>query len=165
MVTWGELRSSRPDLADLGRHLLYQFGVGLAFLAAVGRDGAPRVHPFCPLLTEADLFAFLVPSPKRDDLLRDGRYAMHSFPCPDNEDAFYLAGQGEQVEDDAVRSARAHQFLDERSHIRLSLDDLAGQLLFRFDIERCMLTRTTGHGDPQPQHTVWRAPWHREGEA
>jgi len=97
MVTWGELRSSRPDLADLGRHLLYQFGVGLAFLATVGRDGAPRVHPFCPLLTEADLFAFLVPSPKRDDLLRDGRYAMHSFPCPDNEDAFYLAGRGNRL--------------------------------------------------------------------
>jgi hypothetical protein len=79
MVTWGELRSSRPDLADAGWQLLYRVGVGLAYLATVGRDGAPRVHPFCPLITEVDLFAFLVPSPKREDLLRDHRYSMHSF--------------------------------------------------------------------------------------
>ena len=36
--------------------------------------------------------AFIVPSPKRDDLHRDGRYAMHSFPADENEDAFTLAG-------------------------------------------------------------------------
>jgi hypothetical protein len=157
MATWGELRSSRPDLTDAGRQLLYRVGVGLAYLATVGRDGAPRVHPFCPLITEDDLFAFLIPSPKRGDLLRDGRYAMHSFPCPDNEDAFYLAGRGKQVSDNAVRGARVQQFLDERSQFRLSPDALADQLLFRFEIERCLLTRTTGHGDSQPQHTIWRA--------
>jgi len=156
MVTWGELHSSRADLADAGRQLLYQFGVGLAFLATVGRGGAPRVHPFCPLLTEVDLFAFLVPSPKRDDLLRNGAYATHSFPCRDNEDAFYLAGRAKQVGDDAVRSELEQQFLDERRQFGLSPDDLADQLLFRFDIDRCLLTRTTGHGDPQPQHTIWR---------
>jgi hypothetical protein len=157
MVTWGELRSRRPDLAEAGRQLLYRVGVGLAYLATVGRDGSPRVHPFCPLMTELDLFAFLVPSPKRKDLLRDGRYAMHSFPCPDNEDAFYLAGRAEQVADDAVRSLRVQQFLDERSQLPLSPDDLAEQLLFRLDIERCLLTRTIGPGDPEPQHTIWRA--------
>ena len=30
------------------------------------------------------------------------------------------------------------------------------QHLFEFQI-RTMLTRTTGHGDPKPQHTIWRA--------
>jgi hypothetical protein len=30
------------------------------------------------------------------------------------------------------------------------------QRLFAFDIESCMLTRTTGHGDPHPTHTIWR---------
>lgn len=157
MVTWGELRLSRPDLADAGRQLLYRVGVGLAYLATVGRDGAPRVHPFCPLMTDADLFAFLVPSPKRSDLLRDGRYAMHSFPLPDNEDAFYLAGHAEQVNDEALRNERVKQFLDERSQFHLSPDDLVNQILFRFEIERCLHTVTTGHGDPQPQHMIWRA--------
>ena len=45
----------------------------------------------CPLLHEAGLFAFIIPSPKQRDLRRDGRYALHSFPCEDNEDAFSLA--------------------------------------------------------------------------
>jgi hypothetical protein len=31
-----------------------------------------------------------------------------------------------------------------------------GDHLFSFGIERCLLTRTTRHGDPQPQHAVWR---------
>jgi hypothetical protein len=157
MVSWGKLRSSRPDLADAGRQLLYRVGVGLGYLATVARDGAPRVHPFCPLITESDLFAFIVPSPKRNDLLRDQRYAVHSFPCPDNEDAFYLAGRAERVSDASILGAMVQQFLEERSQFRLSADDLADQLLFRFEIERCLLTRTTGHGDPQPQHTIWRA--------
>ena len=25
------------------------------------------------------------------------------------------------------------------------------------DIDTVLLTRTTGHGDPDPQHTVWKA--------
>lgn len=54
-VTWKKLRSVRPDLAEAGRELLYEFGVGLAFLATVRRDGGPRVLR-CPLsLTPAEL--------------------------------------------------------------------------------------------------------------
>lgn len=44
----------------------------------------------CPLLTDTGLYAFIVPTPKQKDLHRDGRYAMHSFPLDDKEDAFYL---------------------------------------------------------------------------
>ena len=153
MTAWSELP---PELADAGRGLLYQVGVGLAFLATVARDGAPRTHPVCPLLTETDVYAFLVPSPKRDDLLRDGRYAMHSFPTADNEDAFYLAGRAAQAEEH--RDALVQQFVDERKQLSFTPDELADQLLFRFDIERVLLTRTTGYGDRHPQHTVWHAP-------
>ncbi len=96
MVTWGGFSLERPDLAEAGRGLLYQFGVGLAFLATVRRDGGPRVHPMCPMLTDDGLFAFIVASPKRDDLVRDGRYAMHAFPADDNEDAFSLTGIAER---------------------------------------------------------------------
>ena len=93
MLSWGALAGGRPDLAEGGRQLLYQFGVGLAFLGTTRADGAPRVHPMCPVLNDEGLFAFIVPSPKRNDLHRDGRYAMHSFPADDNEDAFSVAGQ------------------------------------------------------------------------
>jgi hypothetical protein len=29
--------------------------------------------------------------------------------------------------------------------------------LVEFLIDRCLLTRTTGHGDWNPQHTIWKA--------
>lgn len=66
----GEFAARRPDLADAGRELFYQYGVGLAFLATTRPGGGPRVHPMCPLLTAEELYAFIVPSPKRNDLHR-----------------------------------------------------------------------------------------------
>ena len=35
MLTWPEFAHALPDLAEAGRRLLYQFGVGLGFLAAI----------------------------------------------------------------------------------------------------------------------------------
>lgn len=101
------------------------------------------------------MFAFIVPSPKQADLRRDGIYAMHSFPCPDNEDAFSLTGVARLIEDENVRDILGRQFVHERSQFPVAApaDDDA---LFQFDIDSCLLTRTTGHGDPTPQHTVWR---------
>jgi hypothetical protein len=109
----------------------------------------------CPLLTDDGMFAFIVPSPKQGDLRRDGVYAMHSFPCPDNEDAFHMTGYARLIEDRNVRNALAEQFVKERSQFPVvpPADDDA---LFEFEIDSCLLTRTTGHGDPTPQHTVWR---------
>lgn len=157
MATWGELRSRRPDLAEAGQGLLYQFGVGLAFLGTVRRDGGPRVHPVCPLLTDDRLSAFVIPSPKRADLLRDPRFALHSFPAAENEDAVYLTGRARPVDDLPLRSALAGQFLRERSQLELDADELEDQTLFEFDVETCLLTRTTGHGDAHPRHEVWHA--------
>src|SRR6266699_4686274 len=71
--------------------------------------------PICPLLSDAGLFAFIIPSPKRGDLRRDGAFAMHSFPCPDNEDAFYLTGRARPVTSPDVREVLATQFVQERS--------------------------------------------------
>ncbi|MHB8464370.1 MAG: pyridoxamine 5'-phosphate oxidase family protein [Acidimicrobiales bacterium] len=155
MVTWAEFEALRPELAEAGRALLYQFGVGLAFLATVSADGLPRVHPFCPLLGGGDLRAFIVASPKRSDLRRTGRYAMHSFPCPANEDAFYLAGQATILDDADLVASSSRQFIEERPGFAIDLSD---QILFRFEVDRCLLSRTTGHGDPSPVHTVWPAP-------
>lgn len=156
-VTWTGLRSARPDLADSGHELLYEFGVGLAFLATVRRDGGPRVHPMCPLIHKG-LYAFLIPSPKRDDLARDGRYSMHSFPLEDNEDAFYLTGIARPVADDDLRAALVARFIAERHTLSMTPAELDDQQLFEFRIATCMLTRTSGHGDPSPTHTVWHAP-------
>ncbi len=75
MVTWRDLTEQRPELAEAGRTLLYQYGVGLGFLATIRPDTGPRLHPICPILHEVRLLAFIIPSPKLNDLRRDGRYA------------------------------------------------------------------------------------------
>ena len=164
MATWGEFARQRPDLAAGGRALLYQHGVGLAFLATIRKDTGPRIHPMCPLLTDGAMFAFIIPSPKQQDLRRDGRFAMHSFPCPDNEDAFYVRGRVTVVGDPALREHLGKQFVDERSQFGAVLPADA-DALFEFEIERCLLTKTTGHGDPNPQHVVWKPPESQDGGA
>jgi hypothetical protein len=156
MLTWAEFRETRPDLADAGQSLFYQFGgVGLGFLGTVRIDGGPRVHPMCPVIMDDGIYAMLVPSPKLQDLLRDGRYAMHSFPCLDNEDAFYITGRAEVRDGAAVRDKVARQFLEERSWDTPPAG-FEEQQPVEFRIEGCLLTRTTGHGDPDPQHTIWK---------
>ena len=159
MVTFGEFSRQRPDLAAAGHQLLYQHGVGLAFLATVRKDTGPRLHPMCPLLTEMSIFAFIIPSPKQQDLRRDGRFAMHSFPCENNEDAFYLTGRARLVEQNQIRDRLAKQFVDERSAVGVPSPDQA-DALFEFEIASCLLTKTTGHGDPNPQHIIWQADSH-----
>ena len=158
MVSWSELHAARPDLTEAGHGLLYQFGVGLAFLGTVRADGAPRVHPICPSLTTTGLYAFLIPSPKRTDLLRDGRYSLHSFPADDNEDAFSVAGTAARRDADAVLAPLRRQYLEERPSMDPATAGLEDHLLFEFDVTRCLLTRTTGHGDSAPNHTAWNAP-------
>ena len=149
MATWGEFAQASPALAARARDLLYQFGVGLAFLGTVDADGGPRVHPLCPIIHDDGLYLLVVPGPKRGDLRRDGRVALHSFPCPDGEDAAYLTGRATAIDDDAeLRAAIERQFLDERAAIPIDPASLAEQGLFVVDIERCLITTTTGHGDP-----------------
>jgi hypothetical protein len=106
-LSWSRFQDERPGLAEAGRGLLYQFGVGLGFLSTVRRDGGPRLHPICPVLAEGRLLAHIIPSAKRDDLHRDGRYALHSFPVEGNEDAFYLTGHAVAVADAELARAAA----------------------------------------------------------
>jgi hypothetical protein len=153
--TWSQFAEEQTQMAESARALLYQFGVGLAFLATVRAEGGPRLHPMCPLLSEEGAFAFIVPSPKQRDLRRDGRYALHSFPRPDDENAFYCSGEVRLVDDVLERERLRDLFVEERSALavpRPSDDDA----LFEFLLESVLLTRTTGHGDPHPVHRVWR---------
>ena len=157
MASWAEFEKDRPDLATAGRALLYQFGVGLGFLATVRRDGGPRVHPMCPVIRDGGMYAFIVPGPKQADLHRDGRYALHSFPGPDNEDAFYCTGRASAEEDASLRRELAEIFVAERADVGVPMPEPAHHL-FRFGLDRVLLTRTTGHGDFAPQHIKWAPP-------
>jgi hypothetical protein len=154
MVTWKEFAAAAPDLAEAGRSQLFQFGgVGLAFLATARADGAPRVHPVCPALSDARLFVLITPSsPKRNDLERDGRYALQAFPQPrPGSDEFYVAGTALLVEDAATRGA----VLRDAKHMAE-----ASEILFELMIDRVMHTRWENvlKPDMRPVHRTWRAP-------
>jgi hypothetical protein len=113
----------------------------------------------CPLIDAHGLFAFIIPSPKQQDLLRDGRFAMHSFPKPDNEDVFYITGLATPVDDSSARASLSKLFVTEREHLGVPAP-AATDRLFTFSMGSCLVTRTTGHGDPRPVHTIWHAPSH-----
>jgi len=155
-LSWEQFAAARPDMAEAGRDLLYQFGVGLAFLSTIRPDGGPRLHPICPVLVSGRLVAHLIPSLKRDDLHRDPRYALHSFPTDSNEDAFYVTGRAERVADADLAAAAAAQFLSERD-LDAEPPGFADGEFFEFCLGRCLVTRTTGHGDWHPRHGVWSA--------
>ena len=153
MVTWKELAAAEPDLADIGRSLLFQFKVGLAFLATVRRDGAPRLHPVCPVLSNGRLFVLITPtSPKGHDLVRDGRYALQSFPQPKaGSDEFSIAGKAFVIEDSTVRA----EVLRDAQHMAD-----ASETTFELWIDRVMHTKWENVLTPQMRsvHRKWRAP-------
>jgi hypothetical protein len=152
MLTWKEFAAAEPDLADVGCSLLFQFKVGLAFLATVRRDGAPRLHPVCPVLSNDRLFVLIAPSPKRQDLLRDGRYALQTFPQPKaGSDEFSITGKAVLVDDSAVRA----EVLQDAKHMADALETT-----FELWIDRVMHTRWENVPTPQMRsvHKKWRAP-------
>jgi len=155
-VSWEQFSAARPEMAEAGRELLYQFGIGLAFLSSIRPDGGPRLHPICPVLASGRLLAHIIPSLKRDDLHRDPRYALHSFASPDNEDAFYVTGRARPVTDQELAASAAAQFLAERD-IETEPVGFADGEFFEFLLGSCLVTRTTGHGDWQPRHVTWAA--------
>jgi hypothetical protein len=153
MVTWHEFAAAEPELAEAGRSLLFQFGVGLAFLATVRKDGAPRLHPLCPVLSNDRLFVLITPtSPKRYDLLRDGRYALQTFPQPKpGSDEFCITGKAGRVDEAAARAG----VLRDAKHMAN-----AAEVPFELWIDRVMLTRWENVLTPQMRsvHRKWRAP-------
>ena len=152
MVTWKEFAAAEPDLADVGRSLLFQFKVGLAFLATARKDGAPRLHPVCPVLSDDRLFVLIIPtSPKRHDLRRDGRYALQTFPQPKpGSDEFSIAGKAVSVDDPAVGAA----ILRDAKHMAD-----ASEIAFELWIDHVMHTRWENVLTPQMRsvHRKWRA--------
>src|SRR2546421_1364391 len=93
MASWSEFAAAQPRLAAAIRDLVHQYGPGLGYLATVRSDGGPRVHPVSPVIRDDGLYCFILDSPKRRDLERDGRYALHSFPPEDTDDEAYLSGR------------------------------------------------------------------------
>jgi hypothetical protein len=156
MITWTDFSRRQPALADAGRRQFYQFGIGLAFLATVRPDGAPRVHPVCPVISDAGLHLLILAGPKRQDLRRDGRYALHSETCPPprQDDGFSLAGRAREVTDAATRRVvRARVRAERDGKVWPSFGEDA---IFELGIERALLTLTEAGGPFPAGPTIWR---------
>jgi hypothetical protein len=104
----------------------------------------------CPHIAEGRLWVFVgAPSPKRHDLLRDPRYALHTFPCPDVDDEFYVRGRATPCTDGALIA-----------HVRADLpfnsedDDHP----FVLDIERALWSKYEKRPSWPPVYTRWQAP-------
>ncbi|HYN97203.1 MAG TPA: pyridoxamine 5'-phosphate oxidase family protein [Pilimelia sp.] len=140
MATWSDFAADAPRLAEAIRALLEQYGPGLGYLATVRADGGPRVHPVSPVISDEGLFCFVIDSPKRRDLERDGRYALHSFPPEHSDDEAYVAGRARPVTD----PARIHRLA---SNLRAAPQ--VDWRLFEFHIDVAMLARH-GHAAATP---------------
>jgi hypothetical protein len=148
VATWADLDAAQPALAQAGRALFYQFGVGLAFLATVRSDGGPRLHPICVIVAEGGLWAFIIPSPKCADLRRNGSYALHAYPPEQVDDEFYVTGRATEVLDPTLRAAVAAAYQNTVA------DD---HVLFHFDLARCLLGTYRERGAWPPAYTRWSA--------
>jgi hypothetical protein len=60
------------------------------------------------------------------------------------------------ITDPGRRQQGTAQFLAERQLVTAP-GGFQTQDLFEFFLERCLWTQTSGHGDWDPRHTIWRA--------
>ena len=158
MATWHEFEAEAPSLAAEARKNLYEVSIGLGFLATVRLDGAPRVHPVCPIISPAGLHVLVVPGPKQQDLRRDGRYALHTETCPppNHEDGCMLTGTAQEADDPAVRDVVLDQLRKEREDDEL-WPSVHTDALFELTIDGCLLMRTLESPDLPAGATVWRS--------
>ena len=157
MITWNEFERYQPALADAGRQQLYQFGIGLAFLATIRPDGGPRVHPVCPVIGVAGLHLLIKAGPKLQDLRRDGRYALHSEACPPprHDDGFAITGRAREVTDARTAGLVRRQVLAERDgKVWPGFDE---EVIFELSIERCLLVLTQADDHFPAGPTIWKA--------
>jgi hypothetical protein len=131
-MSWQAMEAGNPELAAWGAE---RFASGVAYLATVREDGAPRVHPVTPIVGEGHLFVFMEPtSPKGRDLQQDGRYAMHSS-VQDSEGSngeFFVTGRAQ------LQTAPEVRKLAERLS---SYAPAERYILFELSVERALGTQ------------------------
>jgi hypothetical protein len=145
--SWDDFSGASPHLATDVRALLEQYGRGFGYLATVRSDGGPRVHPVSPVIAQGGLYCFVIPSPKRRDLERDRRYALHSYPGDQTPDEAYLAGR--------ARPVTSTEVIDQIADLHRAAPT-ADWRLFELEIAVAMVThRATQLASAD--HRVWHA--------
>jgi len=106
-LSWAEFAQASPKIASFGEEKMREKD-SLMYLATVRNNGYPRLHPFTPFPGEGHLFAFMEPtSPKAKDLIKRGRYAIHSSVADrmGSNGEFAISGTAGLVSDPSLRQA------------------------------------------------------------
>jgi hypothetical protein len=106
------------------------------------------------VITDGGLYCFLLDSPKRRDLERDSRYALHSFPPEASDDEAFLSGHARPVSDHTTVHLLAQ---------RMRAEPRVNWRLYEFTIDVAMVVRrsatpTEGAGGEATARQVWRDP-------
>ena len=172
MATWAEFESAAPEHGRAAARLwpgitALDRGVPLAegaswfaigYLATVRRDGAPRLHPFCPILAKGRLFAAIpLSSPKGWDLRRDPRCVIHALPGANDDELCIRACAIEVTEDRSIRSLV--RSVVERSGVGGMIESVSIDPLFEFDLEQVDLAQwlDIGQAGTHAARLQWRA--------
>jgi Pyridoxamine 5'-phosphate oxidase len=170
--TWAEFEVEAPDVAAFARRLwpgvialdrgdsvptgVASFAV--AYLATVRRDGAPRLHPFCPIIAGGRLFAAIPnSSPKGHDLRRDPRCVIHAMPGPDDDELCIRASANEVAAD--IETTALVRNVVARSGVGGMAESATRDPLFEFDLRQVDVATWVNIGQPGT-HAVrrqWRA--------
>ncbi|MEX2237455.1 MAG: hypothetical protein WEB00_07970 [Dehalococcoidia bacterium] len=151
-MRWEQFEKEMPELAALAKRLLWHESQknNFAFLATEGAGGRLRLHPICPTFSEGGLYHVAEgKTPKKRDLLNDGRYAMHALLNPGGEPGsqFYVYGRAVLANDPENRAKVESTY----QGWKFSEDETVFELL----LERVLHTDYvdgTGY-----IHTKWRA--------
>ena len=144
-LSWKEFETSQPEMARFGDQSL-RFKV--MYLATIKADGYPRVHPFTPFVGSGHLFAFMEPtSPKAKDLLRNGKYAMHSLVADEHgsNGEFEISGDAKLLTDPESR---------EDAVAACPYEPRDRYILFEFKINSCLVNRYE-NGNPNAKR--WKS--------
>jgi len=148
-VSWAELETAAPEIAGEGRRLFYARGDGEAILATIRGDGLPRIHPVNVGLVDGRLYTFVIgSSPKRLDLERDGRYAIHTHQDPMAPSEVALRGHARMVEPGPERDRAAADW-------PFTVDD--SYVLFELQIAAALLGARPTANDWPPRYSAWPA--------
>jgi Pyridoxamine 5'-phosphate oxidase len=168
MATWAQFEDEAPQLAWVAAQLWpgitalhrrersandrQQFTI--AYLATVRDDGAPRLHPICPILAGGRLFAAIPrTSPKGRDLRREPRCVIHAMPGPD-DDELCIRAVAVEVTDAASRALVGD--VVERSGVGGMIETVTDDPLFEFDLEQVDTARWLDVGQPGTRAVRYR---------
>jgi hypothetical protein len=159
--TWADFVADAPEMADVASRLwpgVIALDAGsrpprgattfaVAYLATVRPDGAPRLHPFCPIIAGGRLFAAIPrSSPKGNDLRREPRCAIHAMPGAD-DDELSIRAVARDVTGAPDTVALAREVVG-RSGVGGMIESVAHDPLFELDIEQVDVARWVAVGQP-----------------